>query len=188
MDLLWDDRRTRQFVTNVGLVTSNGPNGHDIMACEWTHHISYGPALIMVNIHAENATAENITATKEFGVSLAAENQNIASSVAGGNSGHEVNKIAALKELGFEFYKAKKIDVMMPKGAAMNAECKLVKQEQLGDHIMFVGEIVEISGDENIKPVLYHNGKYWKLGENVQKPQAEVLEKIRKVVGKHKKK
>ena len=40
----------------------------------------------------------------------------------------------------------------MIRGAAMNAECKLLKQEEIGDHIMFVGEVTEISADENIKP------------------------------------
>jgi flavin reductase (DIM6/NTAB) family NADH-FMN oxidoreductase RutF len=37
------------------------------------------------------------------------------------------------------------------KGAAMNAECKLLAHEKIGDHIMFVGEIIEITADENIK-------------------------------------
>jgi flavin reductase (DIM6/NTAB) family NADH-FMN oxidoreductase RutF len=47
----------------------------------------------------------------------------------------------------------------MIRGAAMNAECKLVKREELGDHIMFI-EVTEISADENIKPLVYHNGSY----------------------------
>ena len=38
MHLAWNDRRTRQFITNVGLITSNGPAGLDIMSAEWTHH------------------------------------------------------------------------------------------------------------------------------------------------------
>jgi flavin reductase (DIM6/NTAB) family NADH-FMN oxidoreductase RutF len=42
----------------------------------------------------------------------------------------------------------------MIKGAAMNAECTLGKQKELGDHIMFVGEVTEISADENIKPLV----------------------------------
>ena len=50
----------------------------------------------------------------------------------------------------------------------MNAECKLIKQEdQLGDHIMFVGEVIQISADENKRPLVYHNGRYWKLGETI---------------------
>ena len=52
----------------------------------------------------------------------------------------------------------------------MNAECKLVRQEEIGDHIMFVGEIVEITTDEKIKPLVYHNGRYWKLGDNLPSP------------------
>jgi hypothetical protein len=34
MYLAWNDRRTRQFITNVGLNTSNGQIGPDIMAAE----------------------------------------------------------------------------------------------------------------------------------------------------------
>jgi hypothetical protein len=31
---------------------------------------------------------------------------------------------------------------------------------------MFIGAAVGISADEIIQPPLYHNGKYWKLGES----------------------
>ena len=71
---------------------------------------------------------------------------------------------------------AKKLPMLV--GAAMNAECKLVKQEELGDHIMFVGEVIEISADENIRPLLYHNGRYWRLGEATIKPQPDILNRI----------
>lgn len=39
MHLAWNDRRTRQFITNVGLITSNGPAGPDIMVL-W-HNTEY---------------------------------------------------------------------------------------------------------------------------------------------------
>src|SRR3990167_3230647 len=140
MDLPWGNEKTTKFVTNVGLITSNGPYGYNIMAAEWTHQISYSPGLIMVNIGFDKATEENIKAGKEFGVSLAAEDQNVVSSVAGGSSGREVDKIAVLKELGVEFYKGKKINALMVKGASLNMECKLVESIKLGDHMAFVGE------------------------------------------------
>lgn len=187
MDLEWDDARTRKFFTNVGLITSNGPHGHNIMAAEWTHHVSYSPALIMINIHGNDATAENILATKEFGVSLAAEDQNIVSSVSGKHTGMETDKIAMLRELGVAFYKAKKADILMVKGAALNAECRLVRHEKLGDHMMFVGEIVYISAGDNA-PLLYGMGKYWKSPAGIQKPAEHVLEEIRKLGEKHRKK
>ena len=138
MDLPWGEERTKQFVTNVGLITSNGPNGHDIMSAEWTFHVSYSPGLIAVCINRTDATHENIEKTKEFGVNLAASDQNIISSIAGGYHGNDYDKIKALKELGYKFFKAKKIDVMMVEGAAMSAECKLFKTIELGDHTTFV--------------------------------------------------
>ncbi|MBS3050802.1 MAG: flavin reductase family protein [Candidatus Aenigmarchaeota archaeon] len=205
MDIQWGSEGAHKFTTNVGLITSSGPHGDNIMAAEWTHQVSYSPGLIMVNVGFDKATEENIKASKEFGVSLAAEDQNIVSSVAGGSSGREVDKIAVLKELGVEFYRAKKINAMMVKGASLNMECKLVESIKLGDHMAFVGEVVEMSLSDK-KSILYHEGKYYK-GPNdarqtdakgvmqfasggcepVQKPSDEMRERIRKLVEKHKK-
>ena len=72
----------------------------------------------------------------------------------------------------------------MVQRAAMNAECKLIKQEELGDHIMFIGKVVEISADENIRPLLYYNGRYWKLGEGIVKPAPEILNRIEELAQK----
>jgi flavin reductase (DIM6/NTAB) family NADH-FMN oxidoreductase RutF len=188
MDLSWNDRRTRQFITNVGLITSDGPIGPNIMAAEWTHHISYSPSLIAANIRGHDTTAQNISKSKEFGVNIAAENQNIICSIAGKYKGIHVDKISVLKESGIAtFYNAKRINKEVPMlvGAAMNAECKLVEQEELGDHTMFVGEVVEISAGENIQPLLYHNGRYWGLGEAIIKPQNEILNRIEELAQKH---
>jgi flavin reductase (DIM6/NTAB) family NADH-FMN oxidoreductase RutF len=186
MHLAWNDRRTRQFITNVGLITSNGHIGPDIMAAEWTHHISYSPSLIAINVRGHDATAENIQSSKEFGISIAGEDQNVVCSVAGRYSGRHIDKISLLNEAGIaNFYESKSINVPMIQDAAMNAECKLMKQQELGDHIMFVGEIIEISANENIKPLIYHNGKYWKLGENVLSLKSEIKETIEKLSEKY---
>ena len=144
MNLPWGDSTSNQFVTNVGLITSNGPYDHNIMSAEWTHHISYAPGLIAVCINPNDASHANIEKTKEFGINLCAANQATLSSVAGGYSGKKYDKIKALKELGFKFFKAKKIDVLMVEDAAMNAECKLIKKMKLGDHTSFIGEVVEL--------------------------------------------
>lgn len=186
MDIPWGSEESAKFITNVGLITSNGPNSQNVMAAEWTHHVSYSPGLMAVCVGQGKATNENIKATKEFGVSIAADDQNVLASIAGGSSGKKVDKIAVLKELGFKFYKAKKINVMMVEGAAMNVECKVVHIAELGDHTMFVGEVLEakLSAKE---PIIYHGNKYFKVGEGVEKPQAEELESIKKVVEKFRK-
>jgi flavin reductase (DIM6/NTAB) family NADH-FMN oxidoreductase RutF len=187
MDLAWGDEITNQFITNVGLITSNGKYGNNIMACEWTHHVSYSPGLIAVCINPKDATHSNISETMEFGVNLTSIEQNVLTSVSGGNSGKDVDKISALKELGFRFFKAKKINVLMVEDAVVNLECKLFKKIELGDHSMFVGEIVEIYPYKNKTPLVYHGQKYWKLGERLSKPSQEELQKINMIVARHKK-
>ena len=57
------------------------------MACEWTHHIAFEPGLILISVGVDLTTAGNIRATDVFGVSLAAETQNILASIAGGTHG-----------------------------------------------------------------------------------------------------
>ena len=187
MDLPWGDERTKQFVTNVGLITTNGPYGDDIMAAEWTHHVSYKPGLIAVCINPRDATHANIEKTKEFGVSLCASDQNVLSSISGGSSGKSIDKISALKELGFKFYKAKKINTLMVEGASLNIECRLVKQIPLGSHTTFVGEAVETNLTDK-KPLVYHAQKYWNLGDSIAKPSQDELDRISRTIENHKKK
>ena len=187
MDIPWGSEAARKFVTNVGLITTDGPKGPDVMAAEWTHHVSYSPGIIIVNINAGNkATAVNIEKSREFGVNIAAEDQNIASSISGSSSGADTDKIAVLKDLGFEFYRASKIKAPMIKGAALNVECKLIKSEKFGSHIMFVGEAVEVSVGG--RPIAFHDGKYWHLDKQVEKPSQSIRDKIDKLTEKHRRK
>jgi len=185
LDLPWNDERSNQFITNVGLITSDGPFGPNVMSCEWTHHISYQPGLIAVSLGITKATVENIRTSKEFGVNLCASDQSVLSSVAGGYTGSMYDKVNALKDLGFEFYKAKRINSLMVKDAALNIECRLYREISLGDHITFVGEVVEAYNTPDKVPLAYHRGKYWIMDTNLVKPTKEERERIKKVVEKY---
>ena len=50
IDLKSKSEGANKFITNVGLITSTGPHGHNIMAAEWTFQISYDPGYISVFI------------------------------------------------------------------------------------------------------------------------------------------
>lgn len=176
-----------KFVTNVGLITSNGPNGYDIMAAEWTHHISYEPSLIQINLHKKDATTENIIKTGEFGVSIASDDQNTVASIAGNSTGKEVDKVALLKEFGAALYKAEKIDAYMVEGAVLNAECKVLYHKDEGDHVLFVGRVVAGGVNNDKKPLLYSGGRYFKVGERIMKPAQSVLDDIKKLREKYRK-
>ena len=185
MDFEWGSEYSLKFISNVGLITSNGPFGHNIMSAEWTHMLSYKPFMVSVSIRPGKASHANMLESKEFGVSLASAGQDVAASVAGGFTGKEVDKIALLQELGVEFYDGKKIKVKMVKDASLNAEFKLVKKIEAGSHTLFIGEAVELSALPK-PPLAYHQGQYWLLGKNVKKPSEETREKIKLLGEKHK--
>ncbi len=187
VDLPWGDPRTATFSTSVGLVTTDGPMGPNVMACEWTHQLSYSPGVLAVCVGPSKATAKNIEASKEFGVSIAASDQATLSHVAGKNSGKDVDKIAALKELGYSFFASKKIKAPLVGGAAMMAECRLIDQKQYGSHVVFVGEVIELYPETGKAPLVYHNTKYSAPGVVIPKPDEKRLAEIAKVLEKHKK-
>jgi flavin reductase (DIM6/NTAB) family NADH-FMN oxidoreductase RutF len=186
MDLPWGDPRSNKFATSIGLITSNGPHGHDILACEWTHHLSYRPGLIAVSLGPTKATVENIRASKEFGINLCATDQTIVASVAGGYSGRDYDKINALKDLGFPFYQADSIDVLMVKGASLSAECKLFKEVIFGDHVMLIGEVIEAIHSTEKESLIYNNGMYWSL-HSIAKPNEDKRQSIKDILEKHRK-
>jgi flavin reductase (DIM6/NTAB) family NADH-FMN oxidoreductase RutF len=187
MDIPWGSKQSQKFVSDVGLITSTGPNGPNIMAAEWTNHVSYSPGLIMLNLKPNEATLENILATKEFGVSIASDKQATATSIAGGSSGHQTDKIAVLKELGYTFLSSKHIKAPLLEGACLTIECKLLKHETIGDHIMIIGEVLEATPTD-APPLVYHSGIYNHLGAQIAKPPAAELERIKSIVAKHAKK
>jgi flavin reductase (DIM6/NTAB) family NADH-FMN oxidoreductase RutF len=186
MDISKGSPEASKFITNVGLITTRNPIGDNIMAAEWTHHIAYSPGLIAISIHKVDATYKNIKDSNEFGVNICAQDQNVISSISGNVSGKEIDKIAALKELGFKFYQGKQIKALMVQDSAMNAECKLITEIPSGDHILLIGEVLHAQANDK-EPLAYHLGKYWKLGEQIKKPEQEILNKIAQTLEKHKK-
>ena len=188
MDIKYGSPEARSFVTNLSLVTSRGKWGDNIMAAEWVHQVSYEPGLIMVNVHAFDATAENILETKEFGVSIVSEQLRDTIGIAGGNTGKEVNKMAVLREMGFKFYKGKKTGVQMVSGAALNMECRLLKHEKVGDHIMFIGEVQEAAADTATDPIAFRaaTGMYKLEARLPHDKSAKTEEKLEALLQKHK--
>ena len=104
MDLLADNDAGAKFANNVGIISTKGKNGYNIMAAEWAHQVSYEPGLIMISLRPSRETHKNIIESKEFGLSIAAEDQNVLSSIAGKYHGNEIDKIKSLKEAGFKFF------------------------------------------------------------------------------------
>lgn len=156
----------KYFVTGVSMITSTGPLGHNVMAAEWTMQISYEPMLIAVFIHQNAVTFKNIKKTKEFGVNVATDEQTSLINIAGGYSRTEIDKIKVRDH--FKLLKSRNINAPIIDGCIINAECKLVTMKKLGDHTMVVGKVVFIKYNKTKKPLVYHIGKYHRIGSVIE--------------------
>lgn len=185
MNIPWGSDISNRFITHVGLVTTNGAYGHNIMACEWTYHLSYRPALIGISVNQRHATHAHIKTNGEFGVCIASTRQATLTNIAGKESGKIYDKIKVAETMGFKFSPAKNINVIMPDGAAVNLECKLFNEITLGDHTLFVGEVINGSVNLEEKPLAYHWGRYWEMVSTLEKPSDEVREKIKTLIEQH---
>jgi flavin reductase (DIM6/NTAB) family NADH-FMN oxidoreductase RutF len=157
------DNVHRYFATTVGLITTKGKQGSNVMSAEWTMQISYDPMLIAIFIH-NSPTYWNIEHSRAFGVNIASDDQSELVNIAGGYSGTEIDKLAIPD--AFQTYPAKRTDVPMIMGCALNAECKVVSMQKMGDHIMVVGEALDAKFDEEKFPLIYTRGNYRKMSRS----------------------
>jgi len=154
------------------MITSRGNNGPNVMAAEWVMQISYQPVLIGAFVHEGSQTLKNIERTKEFGINVASQDQTTEVNIAGGYSGTELDKLK-IKSI-FELIQSRKIKAPLIAGCTINAECKLVKKQKLGDHVMIVGKVVDIRHDDSKRPLIYHKGRYFGLGSTIAQDRVEV--------------
>ena len=152
------DNVHRYFATTVGLITTDGRHGRNVMAAEWTMQVSYEPMLIAIFIH-DSPTLWNIRDTGAFGVNIASDGQAELVNIAGGYSGTELDKLGIPGT--FETYRGK--NVPMVKGCALNAECQVRSIQEMGDHVMVVGEAEHATFDEKKSPLIYTRGNYRRL-------------------------
>jgi flavin reductase (DIM6/NTAB) family NADH-FMN oxidoreductase RutF len=125
--------------------------------------ISYDPMLVAIFIH-DSPTYWNIEYRREFGVNVASDDQAELVNIAGGYSGTEIDKLAIPGT--FQTYPAKDIDVPMIKGCSLNAECKAISTQKIGDHIMVVGKVLDARFDEDKFPLIYTRGNYRKMSRS----------------------
>jgi len=145
------------------LLTTNGARyGPNVMAAEWTIQVSYDPMIIAVFVH-RSPTYWNILDSREFGINLASDDQAELVNLAGGYSGTELSKLAIPQT--FETYRGKRVDVPMIKSCALNAECKVVRIQKVGDHIMVLGKVLDASFDEACIPLIYTRGNYRRISK-----------------------
>ena len=157
---------TGEFAESVTVVTVVREGKANAMTAAWVVPVSHRPPLVVVHIAPQRHTHDIIMETKEFGLSVLAEDQMEVSQHAGTVSGRKVDKFQG------DILKQKVpsiIEAPLLAGCAMTMECKLEKAISMGDHTIFVGRVVAMERDSAKKPLVLHRGTYYRLGESTGK-------------------
>jgi flavin reductase (DIM6/NTAB) family NADH-FMN oxidoreductase RutF len=129
------------------LVTCNDEAGKtNIITLAWHTPISRIPPLYGISIAPKRYSHELIKKTKEFAVNFVPYSLVEAADYCGTHSGRTTDKVC---QTGLTLIPAKKLTVPLIKEGYAHLECKLTKSIPIGDHTLFIGEVVAISADEN---------------------------------------
>lgn len=148
----FDKFKPESCVYVVSIDKNMKPSG---MIAGWNMKCSSEPPLFAVSISKKSYTGKLISESGEF--VIAVPNKELESSVElfGSARGAETDKFAESKT---ETVKAEFVRSPLIKNATINLECRLTKEVETGDHIIFIGEIMA-SYVNSEKKVLMNMGK-----------------------------
>lgn len=167
----FDDRDFRRgawhrTATMVAMLTTHAGARHNVMACEWAMIVTLNPLRFVVSVGPHHETHALLEQSAEFGLNFCSDRQARLAHIAGSYSLKETDKWA----LGnFPTYPAKTIAAQMIADCTLNAECKVISTQPLGDHTVFTGEAHWVRYDPELRPLLYSAGKYWGMGAQLPK-------------------
>ncbi|MBN1424891.1 flavin reductase family protein [Candidatus Fermentibacteria bacterium] len=155
-------RYSSQFPDPVVLVTVATPQKRNVMTVGWASPVSFDPPILMVSIAPARVTHDLILEAGEFGVSILGEGQKELSTLAGTLHGDSHDKLGMPQ---FTTIQGERLAVPLIAGARACFECRLVEHHSIGDHTVFYGEVLRMTVDESVSPLVLFNGVYYALGE-----------------------
>jgi flavin reductase (DIM6/NTAB) family NADH-FMN oxidoreductase RutF len=126
-------------------------------------YVSFSPAALAIAVHPGSTTCRLIDASGEFSMSLLAEGQVEAAAVGGVSAAADTDKLDAL---GLGVAESEQSSAPAVGAAPLITWCRVIHRLATGDHVLFVGEIVDhrvAAGDH--PPLLRHRRRYVRRGE-----------------------
>ncbi len=113
----------------------------NIFTLSWHMPVSHEPSMYAISSGKERFSTKLIKESKVFVVNFMPLKLEKEVLFCGMHSGEHIDKF---KETGLEKEEAEKIDCARIKQACGSLECKVVNEIEAGDHIIFIGEVINI--------------------------------------------
>lgn len=147
-----------RFATGVTVVTTGTLQDFHGMTANAFASVSLDPPLVLVCVDRRARTCRRIPRFGAFGINILKEDQAGLSDRFAGRTG---TQDAVPPE--FALFVARTGTPLLA-GTAVQLDCRLYQSHEAGDHVIFVGQVVEARRDQGSRPLLYHSGRYHALG------------------------
>ena len=171
--------KTVVYPTPVFVVGSYDAHGNpNVMTAAWAGICNSQPPCLAVSLRESRYSYGSIVERKAFTVSIPAEEHAAAADYFGIVSGRKADKFAVT---GLTPVRGEFVDAPYVGEFPFALECRLLDSVEIGTHVQFIGEIVDIKADESVldekgnldiekvRPILFAPGNtaYYGVGELV---------------------
>jgi len=160
----------------LALVTCGSVDKTNIITLAWVGNVCSEPPMIGISIRPSRYSHELLKQNGEFVVNIPSVDLAEAVDYCGMASGRDVDKFA---ECGLTQTPASKVQPALITECPVNIECVVRETITLGTHDLFIGEVLAVHVDEDVKvgkgridiekanPLAFAHSEYWSLGEKV---------------------
>lgn len=154
MDRMALRRTFGRFATGVTIVTCSTDEGvHGMTANSFTS-VSLDPALVLISIDNKAKMAARLREAGHYGLNILSQQQMALSNHFAGRPCDE--------PIEFDWHE----DIPLVRGAMAHLACRVKDVFPVGDHCLFVAEVVDHRHeDESTPPLLFYGGAYRQLHE-----------------------
>lgn len=149
------------FATGVTVITTHGEADAYGMTANAFSSVSLDPPLVLVCVISGTRGAETIEQNAAFAVNILCADQEPL-------SGYFASRERPGGRAGFAEIPHTTAVTGSPVllGAGGFLDCRVVDKHDAGDHVIFIGEVVALGVDPDVRPLLFHHGRYRTLRED----------------------
>lgn len=141
-----------RFATGVTIVTCQEPDGQfEGLTMNSFNALSLEPPLVLWALRQVSHLVPAFTRATHFAVNVLAEPQQALASRFAGPVADRFAEGNWHRGLG---------GAPVLAGATAVFECKAVQHQPLGDHLLFVGEVLHFTDVDHLPPLVFHGGRY----------------------------
>ncbi len=143
------------FCTGVTVITTRGPDEPFGMTATSFMSVSLDPPLVLVCVISGTLGSETISQNGVFAVNILSHQQEPLSRYFA--SRDRPRGADAFREVA---HRDGVTQSPILQGAAAYVDCRVVDSFEIGDHVIFIGEVVALEFDPEVPPLLFHGGRY----------------------------